>query len=71
MIMDGGNTGACTLGQSECLFNLSQVSAISDQQTDPDPGVQLVHVDFFRGRLGRGEVGVKSRMLRDLPRGAH
>ena len=71
MIVYGGNTGACPLGQSECLFNLSQVSPISDQQADADPGVQLAHVDFLGGRLGRGEVGVESRILRYLSRGAH
>ena len=71
MIVDGGNTGAGPLGQSECLFNLSQISPIPDQKADADPWVQLAHVDFLRGWLGRGEVGVESRMLRDLPRGAH
>ena len=69
--MDSGNTGACPLGQSECLFNLSQVSPIPDQQADADAWIQLVHVDFLRGRLGRGEVGVEIRILRNLPRGAH
>ena len=69
--MYGGNTGACPLFKSEGLFNLSQVSSIPDQQADAYPWVELVHVDFLRGRLGRGEVGVECRMLRDLRRGAH